>query len=184
VVGDSPGYEIAAPPGVVLGPVASEPVFVALPAAHPVAAAAVVDLADLEDEDWVAPPPDADRTREYCTAALAAAGRTLRTVHEAEGRVLEELVRSGHALSLCQATFPESPGVAVRPIKGDPLWYRHLVGWHAAGPFGAADAAAMLLAHAQAAHQAAAQRSAAYRGWLARRGATSTVCQSAADRFG
>lgn len=170
VVGDTPGYEIVAAPGVVLAPVVTEPVFVALPAAHPMAAAAVVDLADVEDEDWVAPPPDADRTREYCDAALAAVGRRLRTVHEAEGRVVEELVRCGHALSLCQATFPESPGVAVRPIKGDPLWYRHLVAWHSGGPFSADEVGAALIACAEAAHQAAAQRSPTYRSWLAQRG--------------
>lgn len=166
VVGDSPGYEITASPEVVLSPVVTEPVFVALPAGHRMATATVVDLTDVEDEDWVAPRPDADRIREYCTAVLTAAGRTLRTVHEAEGRVVEELVRSGHALSLCQATFPESPGVVVRPIAGDPLWYRHLLAWHAAGPFAGSEAARVLMENAEAAHRAAVRRSPAYRSWL------------------
>ena len=170
VVGDNPGYEIAAPPDVVLAPVVTEPVFVALPAGHPAAEGAIVDLADVQDEDWVAPRADADRTREYCAATLAAAGRTLRTVHEAEGRVVVELVRSGHALSLCQPTFPESPGVAVRPIAGDPLWYRHLLAWHKTGPFAAGENAAVLMEHAAATYQAAAERSPAYQRWLATRG--------------
>jgi DNA-binding transcriptional LysR family regulator len=171
VVGDSPGFEITAPAEVLLTPVATEPVFVALPAGHPMAAATVVDLGDVENENWVAPQADGDRNREYCVATLAAAGRTLRTVHEAEGRVVTELVRSGHALSLCQPTFPESPGVAVRPIAGNPLWYRHLLAWHAAGPFATDEAAAILLLNAEAAHQAAAERSPAYQRWLAARAA-------------
>ena len=166
VVGDSPGFELSAPADVRLTPVATEPVFVALPAGHPMAASPTVDLADVENEAWVAPQADADRTREYCTATLAASGRNLCVKHEAEGRVVTELVRSGHALSLCQPTFPESPGVAVRPIAGNPLWYRHLLAWHAAGPFAGEEAAAVLTAHAEAAYQAAVDRSPAYRRWL------------------
>jgi DNA-binding transcriptional LysR family regulator len=168
-VGDNPGFEITAPAEVVLTPVLTEPVFVALPATHPMADAATVNLADLQHEDWVAPPADADRTREYHAATLASTGRTLRTVHEAEGRVVMELVRSGHALSLCQPTFPESPGIAVRPITGDPLWYRYLLAWHAAGPFATDEAAATLMACVQAAYQGAVGRSPTYRQWLAAR---------------
>lgn len=169
LIGDNPGYQLTTPPEVVLTPIVTEPVFVALPANHPKAAAPVVDLADLETEDWVAPHADADRTREYYAATLASRGRKLRTVHEAEGRVVTELVRSGHALSLCQPTFPESPGVAVRPITGDPMWYRHLLAWHASGPFATAERAAALTTHAEAAYQAAVDRSPAYQEWLAAR---------------
>lgn len=164
VVGDCPGYELPAPPGVVLRPVVTEPVFVALPAGHRLAARPEVHLGELEDEDWVAPRPDDDRVREYWSTTFHATGHRMRTVHEAEGRLLLELVRSGHAVSLCQATFEEVPGIAVRPIVGDPLWYRHLIAWHQEGRPAALDA--VLVEHARAAHRVAAGRSSAYQRWL------------------
>ncbi|MFG3052336.1 LysR substrate-binding domain-containing protein [Kitasatospora sp. NPDC048239] len=164
VVGDCPGYELPARPGVVLRPVVTEPVFVALPAGHRLAARPEVHLGELEDEDWVSPRPDDDRVREYWSTTFHATGHRMRTVHEAEGRLLLELVRSGHAVSLCQATFEEVPGIAVRPIAGDPLWYRHLIAWHQAGQLAALDTA--LVEHARAAHRVAAERSSAYQRWL------------------
>ncbi|AUG77088.1 LysR family transcriptional regulator [Kitasatospora sp. MMS16-BH015] len=167
VVGDCPGYELPARPEVVLHPVVTEPVFVALPAAHPLAADREVRLADLAEEAWASPHPDEDRTREYWCATFLAAGHRMRTVHEVDGRLLLELVRGGHAVSLCQATFEELPGIAVRPIAGDPLHYRHLLAWHREGPL--ADAHAELARHATAAYQAAAERSPVYLRWLAER---------------
>ncbi|MER5637294.1 LysR family transcriptional regulator [Kitasatospora sp. NPDC002227] len=165
VVGDSPGYELPARPEVVLHPVVTEPVFVALPAAHPLAARGEVDLADLAEEAWASPHPDDDRTREYWCATFLAAGHRMHTVHEVDGRLLLELVRSGHAVSLCQPTFEELPGIAVRPIAGSPLHYRHLLAWHRDGPL--ADAGAALAAHAAAAYRTATARSRVYRRWLA-----------------
>lgn len=164
VVGDSPGYELPAPTGVILQPIATEPVFVALPATHPLAARAQVTLDELADEDWASPPPDDDRTREYWATTWLAQGHRMRTVHEVEGRLLLELVRTGHAVSLCQATYEEVPGIAVRPIAGNPLWYRHLLAWHRAGPL--APVGPALVQHARDAHRAAADRSPAYLRWL------------------
>ncbi|WP_035840731.1 LysR family transcriptional regulator [Kitasatospora azatica] len=166
VVGDSPGYELAPRPGVTLHPIATEPVFVALPAGHRLAALGEVPLDELADEDWASPPPDDDRTREYWSTTFLALGRRMRTVHEAQGRLLLELVRSGHAVSLCQATFEQLPGIAVRPITGNPLWYRHLLGWHRSGPL--AQLGSTLVEHATEAHRAAATRSPTYRQWLRR----------------
>ncbi|MEE1788695.1 LysR family transcriptional regulator [Streptomyces sp. SP17BM10] len=164
VVGDCPGYELAARPGVVLRPVVTEPVFVALPAGHRLAARPEVGLDELADEDWVSPRPDDDRVREYWSTTFHATGHRMRTVHEAEGRLLMELVRSGGAVSLCQATYEELPGIAVRPITGDPLWYRHLIAWHQAGPVAALETA--LVEHVRAAHRVAAERSPVYQRWL------------------
>jgi DNA-binding transcriptional LysR family regulator len=165
VVGDSPGYPLPVRPGVALAAIATEPAFVALPATHRQAAEAVVELADLADEDWAVPHPDDDRTWEYWATTFTGQGQRMRTVHEAEGRLLAELVRTGHAVSLCQPTFEEVPGLVVRPIAGDPIWYRHLLAWHEDGPL--ADGAATLVAHAEAAYQAAAERSEVYLRWLA-----------------
>ncbi|MEU3354528.1 LysR family transcriptional regulator [Streptomyces sp. NPDC037389] len=134
VLGDSPGQELSPPGGVELHPLVSEPVFALLPAAHPLAAREEVSLGRLVEEEWAVPRPDSDRTREYWSTALALTGRRPRTPYEAEGRQLIEIVRSGLAVSLCQATFLEVPGVVVRPLAGAPLWYRHVLGWRRDGP--------------------------------------------------
>ncbi|MEU9045225.1 MULTISPECIES: LysR family transcriptional regulator [unclassified Kitasatospora] len=164
VVGDSPGYELTPPPGVAVEPIATEPLFVALPAAHPLAALEEIALEDLEDEDWAAPPPDNDRIREYWSRTLLLLGRRMHVVHEAEGRLLLEIVRSGHAVSFCQATFEEMPGLAVRPIVGDPLWYRHLLAWHREGPL--APLGPTLVQHVTETYRTASARSPVYRRWF------------------
>ncbi|WP_415951659.1 LysR family transcriptional regulator [Streptomyces sp. KLOTTS4A1] len=134
VLGDHPGQEPAPRDGVVLHPIVTEPVFALLPAGHPLAAQKEVSLPRLAEEDWAAPRPDGDRTREYWSSIPALAGRTPRMPYEAEGRQLLEIVRAGLAVTLCQATFVEVPGVAVRPLTGSPLHYRHMLAWHRDGP--------------------------------------------------
>ncbi|MFE3181838.1 LysR family transcriptional regulator [Streptomyces violascens] len=137
VLGDHPDQELPPREGVVLHPVATEPVFALLSAAHPLAAQQEVSLAQLMDEDWAVPRPDGDRTHEYWSSACAAAGRRPHAPYEAEGRQLIEIIRAGLAVSLCQATFVEAPGVTVRPLAGNPLWYRHVLAWHDDSPLAA-----------------------------------------------
>ncbi|PKV89564.1 DNA-binding transcriptional LysR family regulator [Streptomyces sp. TLI_146] len=134
VLGDNPHDELLPRDGVVLVPFATEPVFALLPAAHPLAAQREVDLARLLDEDWAVPGPDRDRTREYWSSVCALTHRRPFAPYEAEGRQLIEIVRAGLAVSLCQATFIEVPGVAVRPLAGNPLHYRHVLAWRRDGP--------------------------------------------------
>ncbi|MEV6521714.1 LysR family transcriptional regulator [Longispora sp. NPDC051575] len=164
VVGDSPGYEMIAPAGVVLREVVREPVFALLPATHPLAARAEVDLCDLAGEDWAMPHPQ-DRTPEYWSRAMS--GRKLAIRHRADGRLLVELVRHGHAVSLCQVTFDEVPGVAVRPLVGDPLWFRHLLAWHRDGPL--AEVGDLVTADVRRAYEAACAAHPAYQRWRAAR---------------
>ncbi|RKT11304.1 DNA-binding transcriptional LysR family regulator [Streptomyces sp. 1114.5] len=166
VVGDSPGYELVLPPGVTVEPIATEPLFVALPAAHPLAALEEVALEDLEEEDWAAPRPDNDRIREYWSRTLLVLGHRIRVVHEAEGRLLLDIVRHGHAVSFCQATFEEVPGIAVRPIAGNPLWYRHLLAWYEEGPLETLGPS--LVQDVIEAYRTACARSTVYQGWLER----------------
>ncbi|MEV4427789.1 LysR family transcriptional regulator [Streptomyces sp. R-07] len=134
VLGDHPDQRLPHRDGVVLQPVITEPVFALLPSSHPLARREEVPLAALVDEDWVVPRPDGDRTREYWWSVCAAAERRPYAPYEADGRPLIELVRAGLAVSLCQATFAEAPGTAVRPLVGNPLWYRHVLAWHRDGP--------------------------------------------------
>ncbi|MFI6688315.1 LysR family transcriptional regulator [Streptomyces sp. NPDC050485] len=137
VLGDNPEQRLPLRDGVTLAPLVTEPVFALLPAAHPLAAQEDVSLAQLLDEDWAVPGPDRDRTREYWSSVCALTHRRPFTPYEAEGRQLVEIVRAGLAVTLCQATFIEVPGVTVRPLAGNPLWYRHLLAWHRTGPLAA-----------------------------------------------
>lgn len=166
VVGDCPGFELAAGPSVVLQPVATEPVFAMMAAGHPLAAKAEVTLGELAAEDWIAPPPDDDRVREYWATVFHGAGLVMRVRHEVEGPVLLDLVLAGRGVSLCQATFRQAPGLVIRPITGTPLWYRHLLAWHRDGPF--TSEAAEVVEHARRAHDEAGKRNDAYPAWLAR----------------
>ncbi|MGI5347173.1 LysR family transcriptional regulator [Streptomyces sp. CA-250714] len=134
ILGDHPGQELTAHDGVLLHPLVTEPVFALLPADHPLAAHEEVNLARLAGEDWAAPRPDSDRTREYWSSVFSRTDHHPHIPYEAEGRQLVEIVRAGLAVSLCQATFIEVPGVAVRPLAGNPLWYRHVLAWHHDGP--------------------------------------------------
>ncbi|MFI1970604.1 LysR family transcriptional regulator [Streptomyces cinnamoneus] len=166
VVGDSPGYELVPPDGVVLQPVITEPVFALLPADHPLAAMEEVCLDRLAEEDWAGPPPD-DRTREYWASVLALTDHRARIPYEADGRVLIEIVRAGLAVSLCQATFLEVPGVVIRPLQGDPLWYRHVLAWHRDGPL--APVGEAVLARVRERHRASGRESGVYSRWRERR---------------
>ncbi|MEV8531976.1 LysR family transcriptional regulator [Streptomyces sp. NPDC051211] len=134
VLGDHPDEQLPQRDGVTLHPIATEPVFALLPATHPLAAHDEVSLPELLDEDWAVPRPDGDRTREYWASVCALTGRTPSAPYEAEGRQLIEIIRAGLAVSLCQATFIETPGIAIRPLTGNPLWYRHLLAWRQDGP--------------------------------------------------
>ncbi|MFF8868130.1 LysR family transcriptional regulator [Streptomyces sp. NPDC015139] len=134
ILGDNPGNELPPRDGVVLHPIVTEPVFALLPSNHSMACCEEVGLEELLKDDWVMPPPDSDRTWEYWTSVFAQAGCQPYVPYEAEGRQLIEIVRTGLAISLCQPTFIEVPGVAVRPLKGNPLWYRHVLGWRSDGP--------------------------------------------------
>ncbi|WP_030413885.1 LysR family transcriptional regulator, partial [Streptomyces sp. NRRL S-1448] len=134
VLGDHPGQEPPPRDGVLLHPLVTEPVFALMPAGHRLAGREEVSLSELAGEDWAAPRPDSDRTREYWSSVFALTDRRPRVPYEAEGRQLIEIVRAGLAVSLCQATFIEVPGVAVRPLAGNPLWYRHVLAWHRDGP--------------------------------------------------
>ncbi|MFJ5798448.1 LysR family transcriptional regulator [Streptomyces decoyicus] len=134
VLGDHPGQELPQHAGVALHTIVSEPVFALLPAAHPLATRDEVPLAELLQEDWAVPRPDSDRTPEYWASVCTSAGRAPFAPYEAEGRQLIEIVRAGLAVSLCQATFTEVPGVSVRPLAENPLWYRHILAWHHDGP--------------------------------------------------
>ncbi|NUR90909.1 MAG: LysR family transcriptional regulator [Nonomuraea sp.] len=167
LVADYPEHALRPTPSFGMGVVAVEPVFVALPAAHPLAARESLDLADLAHEPWVVPPSDGMGWPEHLLEACARAGFTPRARYQlVEAGVRRELIGSGHAVSACQALYDPGPRGVVLPLRGDPLWMRQVLIWR---PSLAAHAP-VLLERARAAHATVAASSPAYSGWASRRG--------------
>lgn len=143
--------------------VAVDAVFVLLPEAHPLAAGDEIDLAALAGERWVTAPGDGC-FGDCFAAACARAGFTPDKIYETDVRGGIDLVETGEAVALCQATFRPVPGLAIRPIAGAPLRWRLLLGWHPDSP--AAGTADRLLGHALAAYAATVARNPRYSTWL------------------
>jgi DNA-binding transcriptional LysR family regulator len=104
-----------------------DPLDVALQASHPLAARAEVSLAELSDEDWVAPPAGWS-CEQVVRAGCATAGFTPRVCHRSSDWVaVLAMVGAGFGVSLVPrlAQLQPPPGVALRPVAGPPP-ERHL----------------------------------------------------------
>jgi len=131
---------------------------------HPLAARAEVSLAELADERWANAPGDGCFT-DCFAAACARAGFTPRHIYEMDVGGCIDLVASGAGVVLCQGAFRGMPGVAMVPIAGTPLRWRHLLGWHPDSV--AAAVAGEVLTLAGAAYQDVIDRRPVYARWLA-----------------
>ncbi|MFI0372943.1 LysR family transcriptional regulator [Actinomadura sp. 1N219] len=152
---DYPGHELPARPSVGVRVIATEPIAVALPAGHPLAAGDEVPLARLAGEDWLVTPPDGAGWPEYFYTACQEAGFAPRVRHMmTEHDMIRALVAEGRAVAPCQATLTVGPDVVVRPLTCPTLWMRHLLAWRLGGPL--ADRAPELAALAAEAHRTAA----------------------------
>lgn len=143
--------------------VAVDAVFVMLPAPHPLALLDEVSLGDLSAEQWVAAPGDGC-FGDCFAAACARAGFTPRKVYETDVRGCIDMVESGEAVALCQATFRPVSGLVTRPLAGAPLRWRLLLGWHPDSL--AAKFADDVLGHAIAAYEDGVARNPLYYSWL------------------
>ncbi|MBU2665276.1 LysR family transcriptional regulator [Actinoplanes bogorensis] len=146
--------------------VCADPVWVLLEAGHPLAGRDEVALAELSAERWVSAPGDGC-FNECFAAACARAGFTPRFPYELDAGAVFDLVISGRAVALCQATVRDVPGAVAVPLRGSPLTWRHLIGWDPAGP--AARSAPDVLALAAASYRDIVGRRPRYRRWLAAR---------------
>ncbi|ALG09678.1 LysR family transcriptional regulator [Kibdelosporangium phytohabitans] len=125
---------LAVPDGLRAERVVAEPSFVAMPSTHRLAAAPVVDLADLAEERWIVSScGDGCRIvfREMCLAH----GFTPRIAHDVD-TLRFGLVRGGHGVCLVQPTTSESAGTAIRPLAGNPMTVQHILVWRADHPSG------------------------------------------------
>jgi DNA-binding transcriptional LysR family regulator len=148
--------------GLVWQTVAVDAVCVLMPDDHPSAKGVDVDLAELASEQWVAGTGDGC-FGDCFAAACARSGFTPIRVLESDIRGCVDMVESGLALGLCQPTFRAPAGLAHRPLRGAPLRWRYVVGWHPDSP--AALVAPKLMEMAQEAYIEVAARNPAYLDW-------------------
>ncbi|MFI6318470.1 LysR substrate-binding domain-containing protein [Nonomuraea sp. NPDC050556] len=174
LVADYPGHALRVPPSIGLAVVAQEPVFVAVSSAHRLAAASPVELADLADEQWVLPPSDGMGWPEHLLERCEQAGFAPRARYQlVEAGVRRELIGAGHAVSACQALYDPGDQVTVLPLRGDPLWMRHVLIWRTASPV---DAHAQAMAEvAVSAHRTLAARNRAFSAWSAQAGSSANM---------
>lgn len=143
-----------------------EPQFVALPATHPAAAQEQVPLADLAGDRWMV-DPSVDGEWAGLRRVFAAEGLDPRVVH---GDYLTgaDLVAAGEVVSPCQPTSRARPGMAIRPLLGDPLTVRLVLASREVAAVEAETALDTVFADLEASYREAAWTSAAYRQWLMR----------------
>lgn len=145
--------------------VGTDPVFALLGEGHPLAGQPELALAELAAERWAVVPGEGCFA-DCFSAACSRAGFTPAAMYETDTASCVHLAQVGRAVGLARATFPPTAGVVTVPITGDPLTWRHLLGWQPESP--AAGAAAELTEYARWAHGEAAGRSPSYAAWLAR----------------
>jgi DNA-binding transcriptional LysR family regulator len=149
--------------GLTWHPVCVDPVWVLMNDRHPLAGRTEVPLAELADELWASAPGDGCFT-DCFAAACARAGFTPRHIYEMDVGACIDLVMGGTGVVLCQATFRQLPNIAMVPIAGTPMSWRHLVGWHPDSV--AAHAAAEVVALAVTAYREVVEQRPTYAAWL------------------
>lgn len=149
-------------PGLTWRTFSVDPVFVMLPQEHGLAEREEVSLADLAGADWAATPGDGC-FQECFAAACAREGFTPRSLYVADAASCIDLVESGTAVALCQATRV-LPGLVTVPLVGVPLRWNHLVGWRSDSA--AAEHAGEVLSTVMRAHRDLIDRSPVYTAWL------------------
>ncbi|WP_250035350.1 LysR family transcriptional regulator [Paractinoplanes maris] len=115
--------------GLVWQTIAIDGICALMPEDHPGAKEVDVDLAELASETWVAATGDGC-FGDCFAAACARAGFTPRRMFESDVRGCIDMVESGLALALCQGTFRPPAGLTSRPLRGAPLRWRLVLGWH------------------------------------------------------
>ncbi len=120
-----------AQPGLTWHTVTTDPVFVLLAADHELASRDEIDLSELAGVEWATAPVGGCFTECFVTAC-ARAGFVPHTFYEADSSSCVDLVASGAAVSLSQASR-SLPGLVAIPLAETPLRWRHLIGWHAEG---------------------------------------------------
>lgn len=155
----------AAPPaghGLTWRTVSLDAVCVLMSDQHPLAGLPEVELGELAGEQWANAPGDGCFS-DCFAAACARSGFTPRHVFETDVGGCLDLLIAGAAVVLCQGTFRQLPGIAMVPIAGTPLSWRHLLGYRSDGVAYVADD---VLAHATTAYLETVGSRPRYADWL------------------
>ncbi len=130
--------EGAAPPGLAAWRALHEPLVLALPAAHPLAARRSLTLAAVADEPLVIfPRTIAPSLYDAVLGHYRAAGRTPRIAQEAiQMQTIVNLVSAGLGLAWVPAALMQlqRPGVVYRPLAGTPLRCETSLVWREPAP--------------------------------------------------
>jgi len=149
--------------GLVWQTIAVDAVCVLMPEDHPQAKGTEVDLAELADEVWAGGAGDGCFA-DCFSAACARAGFTPKRLLETDIRGVVDMVELGSAVGICQPTFRQPAGLTHRPLKGAPLRWRQVLGWHPDSP--AARVAPRLMDMACESYQEVVARNPRYVEWL------------------
>ncbi|MDI6100170.1 LysR family transcriptional regulator [Actinoplanes sp. NEAU-A12] len=149
--------------GLVWQTIGMDAVCVLLPDDHPQAKNVSVDLAEMSDEQWVAGAGGGGLGDSFAPAS-APAGVAPRRVLETDVRNCVDMVELGLAIGLCQPTFRPPVGLVSRPLRGAPLRWRLVLGWHPESQ--ASRSAPKLMDHAQEVYQEILARNEPYMQWM------------------
>ncbi|GIG59966.1 transcriptional regulator [Longispora fulva] len=164
---DYPGHELAHSPALACRAVVTEPVFVALSAEHRLAHHPEIPLAALADDAWFVSPDDGAGWPGVLHDAFRAAGFTPVTVHEVTAiDQLQAMVSQGMGVTAIQPTARATDRMLIKPMTGDPLWFRHLLIWRRDGP--AAEVADSLHHYVTGAYRDLIAHTPHYQAWAAR----------------
>jgi DNA-binding transcriptional LysR family regulator len=110
-----------APAGVELLPLATEPIMLAVPAGHPLAARTEIEISALRDEPQV-DLPEGWGIRMAVDRAFAAAGVTRTIAYEVnDTATMVEFIRTGLAIGMLPPSLVDTTGdIAFVPIQGQP----------------------------------------------------------------
>lgn len=135
LLADYPDYEMRGQRDVIIRSIVTEPGFAALASNHPLAVDQEIDLRALAAEAWIVPPSDGTGWPEHMLDACRAAGFTPAVAHSVvDNRLQRNLIASGRAVAIVQATTESTEAMAVRPLVGDPMWMRYRLAWRRGGP--------------------------------------------------
>ena len=151
--------------GIEVRTLVTEPQFVALPDWDPLGEQEEVDLAQLADRDWVAPPAEQIGQRVQIFQACADAGFTPRLAHHVNEAGTARGLVAGGAVSFAAAPSRSGDGIVIRPLRGAPLMTDLLVATRREGP--AAGRAHEVFACAARAYRWILPRNPGYERWWA-----------------
>ncbi|WP_323809100.1 LysR substrate-binding domain-containing protein [Kitasatospora acidiphila] len=116
------GEPCAWPPSLAQLGIATEPLFIAMPAGHRLRHRLEVRLAELADDRWFLAPDNGAGWPAALHQACAADGFTPAAVHEYLGdhQQLQLMVAQGMGVTVVHATVRAIPGVLVKPLVGSP----------------------------------------------------------------